>query len=110
LRAAEIKVAAARRDGARAWEEALYLEDGARHQRHRDEIEGKFFCTAWAKQDGVGDVFPSRRRREPTYTPFGGNAGATSKSASKPKTKPSRSKTFACAKRVIPRTGSQVFQ
>jgi hypothetical protein len=48
------------------WQEALYEQVEGKSKGHRDEIEGKFFVTAYAPRDGVGDIFRpdgGKRRR-----------------------------------------------
>jgi hypothetical protein len=39
------------------WEEALYSTPATGEKGNRDEIEGKFFTTAWSIKEGVGDCF-----------------------------------------------------
>ena len=39
------------------WQESLYDDVEATAKGNRDQVEGKFFVTAWTPRDGVGDVF-----------------------------------------------------
>lgn len=48
------------------WQESLYCEPDARSKGNRNQIEGKYFVSAWGKPEGVGDEFlldggPNRR-------------------------------------------------
>lgn len=41
------------------WQESLYTTAMGHEKENRDEIEGKYFNTAWDNQDGIGDCFIS---------------------------------------------------
>ncbi|HEX8550349.1 MAG TPA: alpha-L-rhamnosidase C-terminal domain-containing protein [Abditibacteriaceae bacterium] len=57
------------------WEEALYTQAGGKVKGNRDEIEGKFFSTAWVAQNGIGDRFHPEGGAGRVYTAFWWQAG-----------------------------------
>ena len=57
------------------WQEGLFIEAGKNAKGNRDEVEGKFFSTAYKAEDGVGDIFHLEGGARRTYSPLWWQAG-----------------------------------
>ncbi len=57
------------------WEEALYRTYKDRVKGNRNEVDGKFFCTLWNWEDGVGDTFLTDGGLERFFTSLWWHAG-----------------------------------